>query len=1256
MADSKSWVEHAMYYIPQDRRWSMAHSKDLPEKVEGSVLFADISGFTPLTEALTEIYGLQRGAEELSLYLNNIYDALIGMVNNYGGSVISFSGDAITCWFDDQLPPSQTAKSSLRAIACALHMQSAIQSFAQFKVAGRDSIPLAVKVAVSSGPACRFLVGDPSIMLFDVLAGETLSRVAQAESFANPHEILLDKFTAGIVGEAIEIKEWRREGHETQAGQDYAVVTRLKVDIEPAPWPDVTPDQLIEEQVRSWLHPAALARLKAGKGEFLTEIRPTVPVFLRFSGIDYDHDPNAGLRLHEYITSVQKVVDKYGGNLLEITTGDKGSYLYISFGACTSHEDDTRRAVSAALNLEQLNIGLGSASQVQIGVSRGTMRCGAYGSSTRRSFGALGDDVNLAARLMSQAAPGEVLVSRRVHKEISNVKGLNAEGFTFEARPPIHLKGKTEPIPVFAIIGLELRRSLRLQEPAYGLPMVGRETELAFITSKMALALQGKGQVIGISGEPGIGKSRLMAEAIHIARTRGFVGYGGACQSDGTQTSFLVWKPIWWAFFDLDPEAPLRRQIHSLESEVDYLVPDRLEALPLLGELLGLPIPENDFTRTLEPKHRFTALEALLVDCLHARSLEISESGGGLLLVLEDVHWIDSASHDLLERLTRSISSQPIVLLLAYRPPEIARVQEPRVETLPYFSHLRLSELTNDQIEQSLRAKLAQLYPEWQGSVPKAIIERLITQAQGNPFYAEELINYLHDRDLDLRDQTILDKVDLPASLNSLVISRIDQLTASQQLTIKIASVLGRVFRFKHLLGYYPELGEQVQVKSDLDTLSACELTPLDSPEPELAYLYKHLITHDVAYGLLTHSAQARLHERYADYIETTSGDQVELFLDQLSYHYEHSENQSKKREYLLKAGHYAQKRYANQAALDYYERALPILTQEEKPEILINIGQVLELVGKWSEAKDAYEQALLITTQLGDLATQAGCLSALGELERKGGHYSAALEYLEQAKLIFTELGNIDGQAQVYHFQGTVATHKGELETAKRLYEDSLEIRRKQGDLARTASLLSNLGIIERVQGHYDLARDLNEEALSLRKGLGDKWAIAVSLNNLGNVAIDQCSYAEAKNLLEEALTLRREVGDMWVVANSLNNLGNLARDQGNYQEANSRYRESLSIVAEYNDRWALAYLLEDMARLACLQGHSDRTLRLIGAADALRQVIGAPRSSAEQQKLDSVLETARNALGESNAMTFLNEGQAMNFEAALVYANNTS
>src|SRR5262249_21742875 len=206
--------------------------------------------------------------------------------------------------------------------------------------------------------------------------------------------------------------------------------------------------------------------------------------------------------------------------------------------------------------------------------------------------------------------------------------------------------------------------------------------------------------------------SRLVAEVLRLARRKGLRGFGGACQSYGTNTPYLVWGPIWRAFFDLDPETPIRRQVRVLEGAVDDWVPERLEALPLLGSLLGLNLPENDFTKHLEPQHRKSALEALLRDCLIAAAHEAAEDGAGLLFVLEDLHWIDAASQDLRELAAKRIAELPVLIVLASRPPELLRLQTPRVEALDHFTRQELGPLTDAEAAQAIRAKVVQLWPQ----------------------------------------------------------------------------------------------------------------------------------------------------------------------------------------------------------------------------------------------------------------------------------------------------------------------------------------------------------------------------------------------------------------------------------------------------------------------------------------------------------------------------------------------------------------
>ena len=238
----------------------------------------------------------------------------------------------------------------------------------------------------------------------------------------------------------------------------------------PAPLPPPV-RALAAEELRPWVLDTVFEREQSGLGEFLTELRPATALFMSFGGLDYDEDEAAGEKLDAVIRRVQAIVGRYEGALLQLTIGDKGNYLYANFGALVAHEDDARRALQAALELQALPQEFDFLQEVRIGVTSGTLRVGAYGGATRRTFGALGDDVNLAARLMTTAAPGEILVSGRVHNAV-------ADAFTFEPRPPLAMKGKAEPLPVFAVTGRQRQRATRLREPTYRLPMVGRKAEL----------------------------------------------------------------------------------------------------------------------------------------------------------------------------------------------------------------------------------------------------------------------------------------------------------------------------------------------------------------------------------------------------------------------------------------------------------------------------------------------------------------------------------------------------------------------------------------------------------------------------------------------------------------------------------------------------------------------------------------------------------------------------------------------------------
>ena len=729
-------------------------------------------------------------------------------------------------------------------------------------------------------------------------------------------------------------------------------------------------------------------------------------------------------------------------------------------------------------------------------------------------------------------------------------------------------------------------------------------------------------------------------------------GFGGECQSYGTKSSYLVWQRIWQGFFNLPSDKPQEEQLNHLEQTLTQIDPSLPGRMPVLSPALNLQIPDNDLTQSFDAKLRKSSLESMLLDCLRAKT-----ENTPLLVVLEDCHWIDPLSLELLDVIGRGIADRPILLVIVTRAMQAEQVQELSINQLPHYARIHLSEFTPAEAEQLIQSKLAHFFGTEQ-RIPQTFIEGIVSRAEGNPFYIEELLNFLESQGVDPRNIQRLNQIELPASLHSLILSRIDQLTESQKSTLKVASVIGRLFKAAMLWGAYPQLGKQDNIKHDLQELQRLDLTPMDSPEPELTYLFKNIITQEVAYESLPFATRARFHNLIAIFIERTSKETIGQAVDLLAYHYERTNNENKKREYLLKAGEAAQANYANKTALEYFERLLPLLPHVEQIPVKLKLGQVLELVGQWDDALNVYTEAQLQAETLNNRQAVGTCQTALGELYRKRGMYEEAGFWLKQAQSNFESLDDKVGIGEALHFAGSLAAQQGDLETARIRYEASLVLRRELNDRPHIAGLLSNLGIVARYQGDYAKARKLQEEGLEIRRGLGDRRAIAVSLNNLGNVALDQLDFSEARARLEEAVLLQREVGDKAYIANSLNNLGNVVREQGDFEAASRYYLESLQLLQELGDKWSLAYLLQDMGCLAAQELNGERAYQLIGAATQLRENIGAPLTEVEENKYNKLLTPLQEKISDAERNQWLSEGLRMSLEQAIdlaFHANST-
>ncbi len=1216
-------MHQATAYLPGDRRRALLTGQPLPARANGAILFVDISGFTPLTETLARQFGRSRGAELLTRTLNEVYQALIDRVDRHGGSVIGFAGDAITCWFD--AADDDLVSAARRALYCAIAAQQAMLRFAHFEVAPGAVAELAVKTALASGPVHRLLVGDPTIQVIDVLAGAPLARMAAAEHVAARGEIVADVATIDLLQQRSAVGVWRAD----ETGQPVGVITH---------WPAITMDAnpasaslpaLPEALIRPWLLPAVWLQLQQSGEQYLAELRPAAALFVRFSGIDFEHD-DAAARLDMYIRWVQQVLARHAGALIQLTTGDKGSYLYAAFGAPIASEDYAEQALAAALTLRTSPEQFAFITAVQIGLSAGLMRVGAYGSSTRRTYGVLGDETNLAARLMMMAAPGQVLVSARAAP-------LVEASFLLSALGEREFKGKAGVQMVYAALGVR-SPTLRQLDALYHTAPLGRDPELAAIADALAQARHGRGALLRIEGEAGVGKSHLAAAAAHLASTRGFMLLFGACQSTGQQPYAALRAPL-AALFELTPSAPIpiADQIEQVRAILAAIDSTWLVRLPLLGDLLGLPVPDNPTTAALDPRLRREAIGSLVVGLLHHFAARQP-----IFLLLEDIHWLDEADQVILLALCRALAEHPLVVCLLQRP--VNRQEAPffgELAALPGQVHLPLAELTASALAALLVQRLG-------GDVSPLVVELTYAQTQGNPFFAEELIDALREQGAIVQEEGIwaparsllqalhaanaLERredawhlratapvtpgtLGLPDTVHGLVLARLDRLSEEARLTLKVASVIGRTFELRILAAAHPRALQATTLQQQIAELETRDFARLESPPPHASYLFKHSITQEAIYQTLLESQRQELHLAVAHTLETLAPDAVE----RLAHHYSQADvTQAGIRRractYLDAAAWRARRSYANETALAYFDRALALETRWEwlrgKVEVLHILGQRLQ------------EEATLLVLDADPTADPAVVAELWAEFHEATSQFPAARADLEQALAHYAASGDRLNQARVLARMGDIIMREGDIDAAEQHYRQALtlladetsEQSSAQGaprpsPLAPStirAQVLLGLGVVLRQRGEYDAATTMLMEALTLYAAQENQPEVATALTRLGGVAFLRRDFTAARAAWQQALTIRRTIGDREGEGSSLLNMAQAYTSLGDYGAALPLLRQALAIQRAVGNRWWENAVWNALGIVALAVGDYAEAQRCIVQAEELCQAVG--------------------------------------------------
>jgi tetratricopeptide (TPR) repeat protein len=836
------------------------------------------------------------------------------------------------------------------------------------------------------------------------------------------------------------------------------------------------------------------------------------------------------------------------------------------------------------------------------------------------------------------------MISQRIAQAVS-------PSYRLEYAGPVKLKGKAEPLPVHLVLG---RQRSTMQRPVnpFSTQLVGRDDELAHMEQILTDSASGKGQVLRMEGVAGIGKSHLVAEFAERALQQGWRVVLGACQSTSQDIPYHPWQQVFRALFvlvdepteDEDQTTLVDRQIEQVSTIVAEMNPDWLIRLPLLGDLLDLPIPDNPTTAAFDPQLRQEALFTLAVELIQGWAQALP-----LLLLIEDVHWLDEASRGLTLALARVIAQAPVMLAIVHRPP-IDQDQPilPDLNRLPNYHYLDLGELSPPGVAAIVTSRL-------QGQPSPLLLDLIQVQAKGNPFFVEELVDALREashlsgqadgtwalsetivtalreancltRDeagqLVLNPDAPLSAADLglPDSIHGLVLSRLDRLLEAHKLTLKVASVIGRIFEFQLVAKSHPVETDEETLLKQIETIETREFTRLEIPEPRLTHIFKHSITRDVAYDTLLEAQQRQLHGAVAEALETLLPDAVE----QLAYHYSRAQVRDKTLFYLDKAAHKAQREYANETALNYYQQALALEERWEWRQGQVEIlhilgrrdeqqsslealavapdapdfevaylwGQYYEAIGDYPQAQAAVERALEASRDEGNVVNQVRCLAQLGLIARRQGDHRRAKAWYNQAQVLFQgqeDLTDNETQAlaQVLAGLGIVYRQQGEFGQARVCYERALELYRGIGDRRGEAYSLDSLGaVIFRHQRNFAEAVPYHKQALEIRRAIGDRAGEGISLMGLAQVMREGGDYSGGQEYLSAALAIHQATGNRYEEINVWLDQGILYQELGDLPAAQNCLEQGLRLAEEIGDEEGPGYFLSNLGLVMRDQG----------------------------------------------------------------------
>jgi class 3 adenylate cyclase/predicted ATPase len=1306
---------------------------------QATLLFADISGFTAMSERLSR-QG-QQGAEAIANIVGDYFSAMLDIADDQGGDLLKFGGDALLiAFFDDD--PAADAGHALRACRAATQMQRAMDRFESTEALG-ETFRLRMTVGLGSGPLFTAHLGTRNKMEYTVM-GEALANMAHAEDQARGGEILIDEATCRAARGSIEVGEAR--GGRTSTGHCYRLVradggesrrtlarrpSRPPSGRSPAwDWKDTAGAQQAHgtegtlgralasvrdtvarlDTLVPYLPPGLLDLLRFDPrrmaGRERGEFRPVTVAFANFYGIEEiiqqlgpGREAEITAILNAHFSRMQQIIDRYGGVIDKVDSYVVGHRIMALFGAPRAHVDDPERAVRAAWEMQaamsafyalETSAGVYALKQ-RIGINTGRVFAGNVGSDLRHEYSVMGDEVNLTARLMSAAQDGQVLISQSTAEQVG-------PRFIMDEQAPVQVKGKSQPVPNYdvrgiaahgiAAHGVAARRAG--QQPLHRPPLVGRDEEWQTLWQTAQSVLDGTGEamagacrMLDIHGEMGMGKSRIVQELVSRWSEHGGATYLAACVSYGRHTPYAPWVVILNDLLSLHESNSIEERRRKITNRLEAVPPQWADGLhpadwaPLIAQLLGVPMPENELVQSLDPSLRQQNLQRIVYGLLRTQAHRQPT-----LLVIDDIQWIDQASLELLNRVIEhskplgdagrqpDAERYPMLFCVVHRPTgaeEDPDEGQPH-QIVPGCTTLSLDALSEAGSLALLESQLPIARPIQRSAEDTAdearwqrLKELILKNAQGNPLFIVEMAHALIENYLQYdakngvyRARSDLDRVQVPDTVSRVILSRLDRLDEQSRTMLKIASVIGREFQRWLLQSVYPYPTGEAELEANL--LDLCAKDILD--RSEVMYLFRHVMTREVAYESLLYAERRDLHRRIARSIEEQSredrihpadvwrpadtvhpADTLHPAAEALAQHYTLAEEWPQALRYQLQAGRRARAIYANGDAIHRFREALRIVERvpeadtvhpadavhpwEQQLIACEQLSEVLAIVGEYDEALAYNDRAIALVMEQGASAeTAARHLADLfrktASIYEKKSEYETAFDWLQGGLIALEGMEAVEA-ARIYLMGAGIYHRQGDNAQALQWCQHSLDIADRPGE--RDPSRVNVLahacylqGAIYLRYGDYALAIEVCRRSLDLYQQLGNLSEAGSAHNNLASAYFYRGDWVRATEHYAQALAIKTQIGDVHECGLISNNLGGVYLNRGQLDEAEDLYRQSLQTWQKLGSTYGEAFLHMNLAAVALkrrqwahaleLLAESQKRVAQVGARDLLPEV----------------------------------------------------